>query len=446
MPEQTDTYGHALGIANAAAAGAFDTGVHGFVSLRTDTMPALNAAIEADPTFAMAKLAKAWILHSGRSGVFKPVIDDLLRESEPLVDGANGRTRAYFDGLKAAQAGHAVAAGTIMEAMLDRHPTDLMAHRLVQLELFWNGRIAWMRDVTERATPHWHVDLADFGVFQSVRAFAAEEDGDYVAAERCGRDAIDHNPADCWGAHAVVHALTMQGRIDDGIEWLQGLSGNWAESNQMKHHLWWHLCILLLEQGEHDRILDLLTSEVRNPDSPLVKAAPAAPIDIQNIASMLLRLRLVGVDVGDRWLVLADVCADRVDDNRSPFGNAHDMMVLAATEQFQAAEALLDNMRQVSTTSDNSLALTYRIVGIPICEAILAHFKGDFGRVIDSIAPVRHDLPQVGGSIVQRDLFYWILVDATRRQGQGDLESLYLRDVERLGIGGASGRAFYRDG
>ncbi len=80
MTEQTDTYGHALGTASPAAAGAFDTGVHGFVCLRTDTMPALNAAIEADPTFVMAKLAKAWILHSGRSGVFKPVIEDLLRE------------------------------------------------------------------------------------------------------------------------------------------------------------------------------------------------------------------------------------------------------------------------------------------------------------------------------------------------------------------------------
>ncbi len=362
-----------------------------------------------------------------------------------MVDGANGRARAYFDGLKAAQAGHAIEAGTILEAMLDRHPTDLLAHRLVQLELFWNGRIAWMRDVTERAVPHWRADLTDFGIFQSVRAFAAEEDGDYDAAERCGREAIDLNPADCWGAHAVAHALTMQGRIDDGVEWLEGLSGNWAESNQMKHHLWWHLCILFLERGEHDRILDLLTSEVRNPDSPLVKAAPAAPIDIQNIASMLMRLRLVGVDVGDRWSILGGICADRVDDNRSPFGNAHDMMVLAATEQFSAAQALLDNMRQASATSDGSLAMTYRTVGIPISEAILAHFKGDFGRVIDTIAPVRHDLPMVGGSIVQRDLFYWILIDAARRQGHADLVSLYLRDVERLGIGGVTGRAFYRD-
>ena len=160
---------------------------------------------------------------------------------------------------------------------------------------------------------------------------------------------------------------------------------------------------------------------------------------------MLMRLRLVGVDVGDRWSILGGICADRVDDNRSPFGNAHDMIVLAATEQFSAAQALLDNMRQASATSDGSLAMTYRTVGIPISEAILAHFKGDFGRVIDTIAPVRHDLPMVGGSIVQRDLFYWILIDAARRQGHADLVSLYLRDVERLGIGGVTGRAFYRD-
>jgi tetratricopeptide (TPR) repeat protein len=445
MRGQTDAYGHDLGTDNATAAAAFDRAVHAFALLRTETMAELDTAIASDPDFVLAKLAKAWILHSGRSSAFTPVIDGLFADVGPRLNGADGRSRAYYDGLRKAQAGDAIEAGTIMESVIAGYPTDLLAHRLTQLELFWNGRIAWMRDIADRAADRWNDDLTDYGTYLAVRAFAAEEDGDYATAERCGRQAIERNPADCWAAHAVVHALTMQGRIDEGVEWVEDLSGHWTESNQMKHHLWWHACVLLQERGEHDRILDLLTSHVRNPDSPLVKAAPAAPIDIQNLASMLMRLRLGGVDVGNRWSVLADACAGRIHDHRSPFGNAHDMMVLAATEQFAAADELINSMRAFAAEGDGSLALTYRTVGIAICEAVLAHFKGDFERVLARLSPARHDLSLVGGSHVQRDLFYWILVDAARHQGRPELVTSFIGDVGRTGITNVAERAFYRD-
>ena len=45
MSHLTDTPGHLLGTAGPVAAQTLDDGVHGFVCLRTDMMPALNAAI-----------------------------------------------------------------------------------------------------------------------------------------------------------------------------------------------------------------------------------------------------------------------------------------------------------------------------------------------------------------------------------------------------------------
>ena len=50
---------------------------------------------------------------------------------------------------------------------------------------------------------------------------------------------------------------------------------------------------------------------MRNPDSPLVRAAPHATIDIQNVASTLLRLDLRGVDTGEHWQIFAGICAGR---------------------------------------------------------------------------------------------------------------------------------------
>jgi hypothetical protein len=226
---------------------------------------------------------------------------------------------------------------------------------------------------------------------------------------------------------------------------LEGLSGNWGEANQIGHHLWWHLCLMLLEQGDYDRALDLVTSRVRNPDSPLVKSMPDATIDLQNVASLLMRLEMRGVDLGDRWGILAEICAGRIDDHANPFSSAHDMMVLTGSGQFDLAAKLLDSMRAFAATGDGSLVTAYRTAGIPLCEAILAHRRGKYERVIALLSPVRHDLHLIGGSHAQRDVFFQILLDAAHRTGRRDLIPLYFDDIRRLGFDKVEQRTLYRD-
>ncbi len=445
MPDYLDCRGHVLNTHNADAAKAFDAGMRGFITWRTDAIALLDAAMAADPEFILAKLAKGWILQTARTTAFWPLIKDLLAQAAPLMENCDDRELAYFDSLTAAVNGRGVEAATVLEAMLVKYPTELLAHRLVQFELFWNGRAGWMRDIAERAVPAWSEDTAEFGCFQSVRAFSSEEAGDYEHAERCGRLAVEIEPTDVWGTHAVAHVHAMQGRVDDGAAWLEGLSGNWGAANQIGHHLWWHLCLMLLEQGDNDRALDLVTAQVRNPTSPLVQAMPAATIDLQNVASLLLRLELRGVDVGDHWGILGEICAGRTDDHANPFSSAHDMMVLAATGQFQAADRLLDNIRDFAATAEGGLATAYRAAGIPLCEAMLAHRREDYDRVVALISPIRHDLPLIGGSHAQRDLFYQILADAAHRAGRGELIPLYFDDIRRLGFDHVAQRTLYRD-
>ncbi|MDE0941875.1 MAG: tetratricopeptide repeat protein [Alphaproteobacteria bacterium] len=447
--QQLDSRGHEMSTASGAAAEAFNAGMSGFVNWRTDAMANLDAAIAADSGFALPMLTKGWILQTGRTAAFRPLIKSLLADAAPLMGNANAREQAYFDSLTAAVDGHGVEAATIFETMLARNPTDLLAHRLVQFELFWNGRAKWMRDIAERAALSWSDDVVDFGCYNSVRAFSNEEAGNYELAERCGRLAVEINPSDVWGTHAVAHVHAMQGRVDDGVAWLEGLSGNWGQANQIGHHLWWHFCIILLEQGDHDRILELLTAQVRNPDSPLVQAMPDATIDLQNVASLVMRLDLRGVDVTRQWGILAEICAGRVEDFANPFSSAHDMMVLAATGQFDLAEKLLAGARAFAATQGTgaagSLITAYRAAGVPLCEAILAHRKGEYDRVIDLISPIRHDLHLVGGSHAQRDIFFQVLLDAAHRGGRADLIPLYFDDIRRLGFDLVEQRTFYRD-
>ena len=438
-----DRFGFVLSSANAQAAEACALGMHGYCYWRVDAMSYLGKATELDDGFAMPRLAMGWILHLARSHAYQAKIEALLAHAgEHCV--LDARERAHRDALWAASRGDAITAATILECWLQDKPTDLFAHRIAQFELFWCGRASWMRSLTEQAAPAWTADTPGFGMFLSCRAFANEELGNYGAAERFGRDAVAINPADPWGAHAVAHVLIMQGRAAVGVQWLKSLSDNWNDANQIKHHLWWHFALFLLEQEKTQQILELLRTKIRDPESPLVKAVPDATIDIQNLASMLMRLELRGVRVDELWHDLAEICAKRVHDHANAFSNAHDMMVLAATEQWDGAQALLLSMREFAASGSGSLRLSYRAAGIALCEAVLAHRRSDFKSVVEALAPVRHDLALIGGSHAQRDIFYQLLFDAAMNTKRSDLTEVLLRDVSRIGFELVKARTLYR--
>lgn len=279
-----------------------------------------------------------------------------------------------------------------------------------------------------------------------MRSFANEESGYFNEAEYYGRAAVEIDATDVWGAHAVAHVLLMKGEIKKGIDWLQDLCGNWGHANQMRHHLWWHFCLFLLELAEFDQIIELLDTEIRNLDSPLVKESPAATIDINNYSSLLMRLELYGVDVSPHWLKLAEICANRVSNYGSAFSNIHDMMVLCGCGKFTLAKDLLAGLKQKFSSRDqvSSLALSYRTVGIPVCEAILAHRKRDYSRVLTVLGDVRHQLHLMGASHAQRDVFYHMLVYAADRSQRDDLRKIFISEIEHLGFCDVPNRAAYK--
>ena len=88
------------------------------------------------------------------------------------------------------------------------------------------ARDAWARRQqapSARVAPHWSDKVPGYGLFLSCRAFDLEEMLDFGEAERLGRAAVEIDPTDVWGAHAVAHVLIMQGRHEDGVAWLDGL-------------------------------------------------------------------------------------------------------------------------------------------------------------------------------------------------------------------------------
>lgn len=423
----------------------FSLGVMGSIQMRADAMQHIDEAIATDENFALARIVKAWMLHSSRDNSAANMISQLLSDAERCLPNDHGREYQLWKSLVLAKEGKVIEGASLLEQIVINRPTDLLAHQLVHEEVFWLGNAGWMREIVERSAPAWKETTAGYGSFLAFRAFANEEAGFLDDAERYGRQSVEIDESDIWGAHAVAHVLIMKGEMQRGIKWLENLSANWLHGNQMRHHLWWHVCLFLLEMGQYDRVIELLTKEIRNPDSPLVQASPSAPIDIQNLASLLMRLELYGVRVDSQWQTLGTICANRVGSHGNAFGNIHDIMVLAATEQFAKAEELLGNLKRRYQGQAGHLADSYNKAGIPACEAIVAHQKKDFSMVLTLLANLRHNLHLIGASHAQRDVFFHLLVHAADQTQRHDLRAVLIDDIARIGFCNVPDRAAYRN-
>src|SRR6516162_6762935 len=90
----------------------------------------------------------------------------------------------------------------------------------------------------------------------------------------------------------------------------------------------------------------LYDQRFRNVTSPLTQSQPDFVIDVQNAASMLFRLERQGLNVGNRWIEIADKAEQRIGDCLSAFTQPHWMMALAATGRDDAARRMLDGLRR----------------------------------------------------------------------------------------------------
>jgi tetratricopeptide (TPR) repeat protein len=416
-----DAYGHPISASSAEAGTAFDLAVEGYSKARLDTRDHLVATLKADPEFGLAHCLKGYftMLLYNQSAV--PTAMKALSTARRLTEKATARERMHVDALDAWIAGNLERLLAIWEHILLAHPNDFLAFRLAHYLYFWTGRTSDMLASVERIAPKWGPELPGYGALLGCRSFALEENGEYAVAEPPGRRAIEMDPGDLWAAHAVAHVMEMQGRQQEGIAWLGELAPHWEGTNQLQHHLWWHRALFHYEQREFDEVMALYDQFFRNLTSPLTQTQPDFIIDVQNAASMLFRLERQGIDVGNRWIEIAEKAEHRIGDCLSVFTLPHWIMALTATGGVEVAHRMLDGMR-VYSEGQQSNASVVKEIALPISEAVIAHRQGDYSRALDLMRPILAETQRMGGSHAQHDVLRQLFLDcAVRAQRSEDI-------------------------
>ena len=418
-----DLNGLAISTRSDAARAAFDRTLKSYGGNRVDTSDHLGATLAADPQFALGHCVKGYLMMLMYNAAALPKVAQAEAAARSLP--ANPREKLHIEALAAWSAADLARALLLWEQILAAYPADVLALRLSHFNYFWTGRREEMRASAERVAPRWSDGAGSYALMLSCLAFGREECGDYGGAEQAGRRAVELDPADGWGAHAVAHVFEMQGRHAEGIEWLAGLERHWSGINNFVHHLWWHRAMFHLQRRELDAVLELYDRRFRDLASPLVAKMPDLYIDIQNAASMLFRLERQGVDVGGRWTEIADKAEARIGDCLSAFTLPHWMMALAAAGREEAARRMIAGMKESPNKVVNEVAL-------PVCEAVAAHRRGEHKRVVELMTPRLDRLRELGGSHAQQDVLLQLALDSAERAADPQLaralrERRYLR-------------------
>jgi tetratricopeptide (TPR) repeat protein len=422
-----DSHGLAVTAAGSKAVEALDATVAAYCGLRTDTGERLKEALTADPNLVMAHILRGnFMMLFGKRPFLARALQSLeAAEAAIGAVGANPRERLHLEALRAWAKGDLPAAIARWEAVLIDHPRDIVALKLAQYHTFYTGDSAGMRDSLGRVLYAWDEGVPGYGFVLGCYAFGLEESGDYAAAERAGRRAIELNREDVWAAHAVAHVLEMQGRPREGVAWVDGLDDAWGAINNFVFHIRWHRCLFHLELEQYDRVLERYDREVRAESTDEY-------LDITNAVAMLWRLEQAGVDVGRRWVELAERSAVRGEDHMMVFADVHYPIALAAAGAPEGAERWLQSSRRFAASDEGTQARVMRDVGLALGEAAIAHRRRAWGRVVELLLPLRPAIREIGGSHAQRDLFQQMLIDAVLKDGRITLARSLLSERTHL--------------
>jgi tetratricopeptide (TPR) repeat protein len=416
-----EAQGHTItGATDASLAKDYDGVLNSYLQFRLDARPRLAALMAQAPALGMAHVLDGYIWLQAFDLAYQANAREALARADQCLKDASWRERAHVEALRHWVQGSVEKSLAIWMDILRQHPLDVLAFRQFQNNAFWLGRPRLMESMATQVRPRWQSGMPGHGTVLASAAFAHEECGDYAAAESAGRAALEEEPGNMWATHAIAHVMEMQGRRKEGIAFLSGMQTHWENGNHFKHHLWWHLALFHLARREIDTVLHLYDRRFRDLGSPLVVAIPDLFNDILNAASMLFRLEVLGVSAGNRWEELADKAERRIGDCLSAFALPHWMMALTAAERWDAATRLLKTVREAAGSASGSARTTLHQVAVPVCEAVLAHRRGEYAEALAAMRPALGLLQSLGGSHAQRNVLEQLFLDAAIKAGSED--------------------------
>ncbi|NXP51542.1 TTC38 protein, partial [Heliornis fulica] len=366
----------------------------------------------ADPNFIMGHVIANGLelIGTGSSVRLNKELDSAMRtmmtlsRSQPLTE----REKLHVSALDMFANGQLPKACDLWEQILQSHPTDLLALKFSQDAYFYLGYLPQMRDSVARVYPFWTPDVPLSSYVKGYYSFGLMETNFFDRAEELAREALAINRTDAWSVHTIAHINEMKAEVKKGLEFMKETEIDWKNSDMLACHNYWHWALYFIEKGEYEAALTIYDQHI----APRCLSS-GSMLDVVDNCSILYRLHLEGVKLGDRWNNILKVTKKHAKDHVLLFNDVHVLMSTLGARDHKATEDLLTTLQELAKApgEDHELALAPRL-GLPLCQAFVEFENGNCDKAVDLLYPIRYQIVQLGGSNAQRDVFSQLLIHA----------------------------------
>ncbi|MBO9648338.1 MAG: tetratricopeptide repeat protein [Variovorax sp.] len=404
-PRLSDSLGNPLSLDDPTSLGVVNDFVEGFISCEARAVDVLAAAHDPSP-IVQAYCATLHLF--AESGDAVTNARPFIERAQAASGRATSREQRYIAAIAAWADGDIARAIALHEEQAREHPRDLASLKLGQYHCFNVGDCPGMLRLALRALPH----AGDVPYLHGMAAFGHEQCHRMREAEACARRAIALVRKEPWAHHALAHVMLTEGRLSEGLEFMQSVGDTWVGLNSfMVTHNWWHVALFLIDLGRDADALAIYDEHVWG----VVKEYSQDQI---GAVSLLARVELAGIDVGDRWQDVGRYLVQRLDDHVLPFLDLQYLYGLARAGRPEA-DVLLEHIERFAPHAPPSTRNAWQRVCVPAARGLLAHARGDWGTAIEALGEALPRLVEIGGSHAQRDLFEQVYLDALVRKGTG---------------------------
>ncbi|MBH8572975.1 tetratricopeptide repeat protein [Nostocaceae cyanobacterium CENA369] len=388
---------------SAEAIAAINNFINEALGYGKDAETAILQAIAADPTCALAHAyAAAYYLTQENTKAWQQA-QPYLQIAQRYLAQITAREQLYVRAILAWANQEIDVAIAFHEEITNQFPRDLISVQQGQYHYFYTGNQEKLLAIAQKVLP----SNTEKHYLYGMVAFGLEQCHQLKAAEKMARIAIALNRSDPWAHHAIAHVMETQARVDEGIAWMESFADTWENCNSMLYtHNWWHIALYYLELGNYQKVLSLYDTHIWE------RANKQSPKDQVGVISLLLRLELRGVDVGNRWEGISPYLYSRIDEHALPFQDLHYVYALAKAGLQDWVNEMLQSMQHHALSINPFLRRSWLEIAIPAARGMVAHAQGDFNTTVAELKPVLSRLQEVGGSHAQRVLFKQVYQDA----------------------------------
>lgn len=416
MTRLSDERGLPLSGLNAAQIQRYDALLDELYSYIPGVQDRLEALLQEAPGFVLGQVLRGYAVMTDGLLSGLPKARHYLSQAEQLADSATDRERLHIGVLRAWVEGRLADRLQGLEDIVLRWPLDLLAYRQLTGMLFWTGDKRRQLAAALQALPHWDPQVPGYRLVLGPLAFALEEAGHYTLAESHARKALEYQATDLWSLHALAHVLEMQGRAREGEQTLMAVGKQLNGFNLFRGHLWWHLALFKLALGKDEEVLRLW-------DEQIFPEPSAFYLDQQNAASLLARLEIQGIPVGQRWEKVAQAAETTLGQHLVLFTVPHQALALARTGRLSALAQTLAAVEAQAQTGVDQAPLAAAVSG-----ALALYQEGAYRPFLQRMRSLRHEAQALGASHAQQDLFFQLMVDAALRLDDLSLAKSLLKE------------------